>query len=124
MTRFDPAALLQKLTFLSGSIPRVRQPTAVETHGAFITGDVCEAMEDFDCQALADSLDSMAADLRASIEERQSALMRDLMRVYYTAESLSRQPEHAHLIAQVEAMRRAYEQDFGVPIPDQDQGAK
>jgi hypothetical protein len=39
------------------------------------------------------------------------------MEVYYSAEELARDPANAHIIPHVEAMRAAYEKDFGHPIP-------
>jgi len=44
-------------------------------------------------------------------------VLADALRIYYAAEELARDPANAHLIPHVEAMRRAYEHDYGVPIP-------
>lgn len=39
------------------------------------------------------------------------------LEIYYAAEELARDPEHAELIPHVARMREAYERDYGVPIP-------
>jgi len=39
------------------------------------------------------------------------------MKVYYAAEELAKDPEHAELIPHVEKMREAYSSFYGKPIP-------
>jgi len=51
------------------------------------------------------------------LDRRMQALYRQALDVYYTAEELARDPEHAHLAAQVEAMRLAHEREYGHPPP-------
>jgi len=76
-----------------------------------------EAIADFEYGAVADALESIADSLGAAIDDAQSNLLAQCLEVYYTTEELSRDPAHADLIPRVEAMRRAYEQSYGKPIP-------
>lgn len=116
--RLDAAAILKKLSALREMMPRPEgQYTPTTQIRLQPTGD---AMADFEEQAVVDALGSMVDELHAAIEEKREKLFRDAMEVYYTAEELARDPEHAHLIPHVEAMRAAYEKDYGKPIPPRD----
>jgi len=64
-----------------------------------------------------DALQTLAGDMRSVIEQRAERLYRQALEVYYAAEELARDPEHAHLIEQVETMRLAHERDYGYPPP-------
>jgi hypothetical protein len=113
--RLDAAEVLRKLSALREMMPRPEgkfTPTTEVTLSP--SGD---AMADFEEQAVVDALGSMADELHAAIEEKREKLFRDSMEIYYTAEELARDPAHAHVIPHVEAMRAAYEKDFGHPIP-------
>ena len=59
----------------------------------------------------------MAAELRMAQNEAEARVLSQALAVYYAAEELARDPAHADLIPQVEAMRTAYERDYGRPIP-------
>jgi hypothetical protein len=76
-----------------------------------------QAIEDFELSVLADALESFAGELSVSIETAQQKAMADALEVYYAAERLSKEPEHAHLIPYVEQMRAIYRRDFGTEIP-------
>ena len=113
--RLDAAEILRKLSALREQMPRPTGKYTPKTQTRLQpTGD---AMADFEQQAIVDALGSMADELHAALEEKRDKLVRDAMEVYYTAEELARDPEHANLIPHVEAMRAAYERDFGKPIP-------
>lgn len=118
--RMDAPEILRKLSALREKMPRPqgkftpRPQTRLPPSG--------DAMRDFEEQAVVDALESMADELHAAIEEKREKLFNDAMNVYYTAEELAKDPEHANLIPHVEAMRAAYERDFGKPIPPR--GAK
>jgi hypothetical protein len=43
--------------------------------------------------------------------------MAQALKIYYAAEELAKDPEHAHLIPYVEQMRAIYRRDFGTDIP-------
>ena len=116
--RLDAAEILRKLSALREMMPRPEGKYTPTTKTTLLpTGD---AMADFEDQAVVDALGSMADELHAAIEEKREKLFRDSMEIYYTAEELARDPAHAHLIPHVEAMRAAYEKDFGRPIPPRD----
>ena len=72
-----------------------------------------EAMLEFTAEAM----QTIADDMEAVLEQRTDRLYRQALEVYNKAEELSRDPKHAHLIAHVEAMRRAHEQEYGYPPP-------
>lgn len=68
-------------------------------------------------ETLAEVLESFAGELSGSIEAAGAKAMADAMKIYYAAEELSRDPEHANLIPYVEQMRAIYRRDFGMDIP-------
>jgi hypothetical protein len=120
--KLDAAAILRQLAELRARLPTPEGPRRVGPQPGSSTtrtklprsGD---SMADFEAQAVIDALESMAEDVRAIIEEKQARLLAMALDVYYTAEELIRDPEHANLIPTVEAMRAAYKKDFGKPIP-------
>lgn len=76
-----------------------------------------QALADFELLAAVDAAEALARDIRAFCDRRLAEAYRSALEVYYTAEELTRDPEHAELVAQVEAMRRAHEEQYGRPIP-------
>jgi hypothetical protein len=121
--KFDVEAVINTLASIRERIPQLAKaraaappPEVPEERLSFVPGDE-EAMKTFEMQALADALESFADELRASIDEAEQKLMADAMAVYYAAEELSKDPEHAHLIPYVEQMRAIYRRDFGKEIP-------
>jgi len=68
-------------------------------------------------QFAADAVGELAAEMRTIIDQRMEKLYREVLEVYYAAEELARDPEHADLIPHVEAMRRGHERDYGGAIP-------
>jgi hypothetical protein len=72
-----------------------------------------EAMTEFTI----DALQALADDMQSVLDRRMETLYQRSLDVYYAAEELARQPEHAHLVEHVEAMRRAHEKEYGVPPP-------
>jgi hypothetical protein len=70
-----------------------------------------------------DALGTVIDDLQSVLDGRAQALYRQALDVYYTAEELARDPEHAHLAEQVEAMRLAHEKEYGHPPPPRGDGA-
>jgi hypothetical protein len=119
----DVEAIINDIATLRARLPKTARARAAapppEKRGermAFVPGDD-EAMEAFEMLALEDTLESLAADVHAIVEEKREALMAKVMEIYYAAEELSKDPEHADLIPQVEQMRAAYRKDFGTEIP-------
>ena len=70
-------------------------------------------------QFTADALKTFADDMGSVLDQRVDRLYHQALEVYYQAEELSREPEHEHLIAHVEAMRRAHEKEYGCLPPPQ-----
>jgi len=107
-------SMLAALRKLIPQAPRERTETEIARQGGSSGTD---AIADFESAAVADALESMADSLGAAIDDAQTNLLARCLEVYYTTEELSRDPAHADLIPHVEAMRRAYEQSYGKPIP-------
>jgi hypothetical protein len=76
-----------------------------------------QTAEDFEWAAVIDAVESLADEVSAIAAQKRAKVLETALKVYYVTEELSRDPEHADLIEQVEKMRAAYERDFGKPIP-------
>lgn len=119
--KIDVEGILNTLASIRQQMPRVVDVPAkapVESAGiaSFVPGDE-DAMEAFEMEALADALESFAAEVSQSVEAAQEEAMAKALEIYYVAEELSKDPEHAHLIPHVEQMRAIYRRDFGTDIP-------
>jgi hypothetical protein len=119
----DVEGILNTIASVRAQLPQLAKaraaappPEKPEEYLAFVPGDE-EAMKTFEMLALADGLESFAGELRTAIDEAQQTLMENAMNVYYAAEELIKDPEHAHLIPYVEQMRAIYLRDFGTEIP-------
>ena len=117
--KMTAAEILDELAKLRERLPeemrRPRPPKETTERMTFpASGD---AMADFEQQAIIDALQSLADDVHAGIEEKRAKMMEKALEIYYVAEELSKQPENAHLIKHVEEMQRAYQSEFGKPIP-------
>jgi len=119
MKNVDAQTILEKLAKLRAAMPRSPQPLPNDEGRMRVAG---ETFNDFDLQAIADALESMTSELGAALKDAHTKAMNDALDVYYTAEELARDPAHADLIPHVESMRRAYERDFGMPIPPRGRG--
>jgi len=121
--KLDAEKVLSTLADIRSKIPFLNErplPAAKNSAGfdGLAPGAMgADAFEDFEYQAVADGLESLASELSSVLDEKRQKLIDDCLDVYYTAEELARDPEHADLIAHVEAMRKSYESDFGHPIP-------
>jgi transcriptional regulator with XRE-family HTH domain len=85
------------------------------------------AVEDGDTAArdaapLVESLESLANDLSAGLAVKSARVAESALEVYYKAEELAQDPEHADLIPHIQRMREAYEKDYGRPIPPRKKG--
>ncbi|HVE70311.1 MAG TPA: hypothetical protein VNI54_03005 [Thermoanaerobaculia bacterium] len=76
--------------------------------------------EDFEYAAVADGVESLLHELEAAIDHAYALATAKALEIYYTAEELSRQPEHAELIPHVARMREAWEEEHGRPIPERE----
>ena len=109
----DAEAILAKLTEIRRSIPRLTTKPRPENKSLA----AARSLEDFENLAVVEALESLADDVHAAVEEARETAYRQALEVYYAAEELARDPEHADLIAQVEAMRQAHQSSYGRPIP-------
>ena len=75
------------------------------------------SVEDFDGEALAEALETMAEEVHAMVEAASRAVVEQALDIYYALEDLVRDPEHAHLLPHLENMRNAYEKDYGCAVP-------
>ena len=120
-----PEEILEALANIRASLPfakaDVPPPPTPPERGSMSVED---ATLDFESESIAMAAESMAAELRAAIEEAQAKALSQALEVYYAAEELSRDPAHADLIPHVEAMRAAYERDYGTPIPPRGEGKR
>lgn len=111
--RLNAQAILAQLAEIRKVIPHADVPRRDDegtTAGA-------RTEEDFEYLAVMEGLRSLSEDLGVELDRRSAALLEQSLEIYYTAEELARDPAHADLIPHVEAMRAAYERDFGIPIP-------
>ena len=119
MKKMDAAKILEELAKLRAGLPPEmrdrRSPRREETRTKLPSSG--DAMADFEEAAVIEALESLADDVGAVVQEKRAKLMAQALEIYYTAEELARNPEHANLIPHVEEMRRAYEKEYGKPIP-------
>jgi len=80
-------------------------------------GFPAETEQDFEDAAVIDALQSLIGDVEAIVRKKEARLLEDALKIYYITEEPARDPANAHLIPHVEKMRRAYEREFGEPIP-------
>jgi len=119
----DAKAILEELAELRRSLPGIndlpRQDRSDEGRLKFRRG-VPKTQDDFDRAAVLDALESFTADLNALnalADQRMERVLEDALKTFYLIEDLARDPAHADLIPVVENLRKAYERDFGEPIP-------
>jgi hypothetical protein len=124
----DADGILQKLADMRKSIPFLAdtppRPTGKNaTHdGLMYAGPMdADAIAAFDYQAVADGFEAFANELRAAIDDAAAKAFDQAMDVYYAAEELAKDPEHADLIPHVQEMREAYERSYGKPIPSREE---
>ena len=117
--KIDVEGILNTLAAVRKQIPYLADAPTADTAGAatLLSGDD-EAMELFEMETLAEALESFAGELSDSIETAEQQAMAGAMEIYYAAEKLAKDPEHAHLIPYVEEMRAVYRRDFGSDIPE------
>jgi hypothetical protein len=81
-----------------------------------------QALHEFEILSAAEALGTLAEEIQAECDRRMEAARRAALEIYYKAEELARDPEHAELIPHVAAMRAAYESEYGRPIPARGEG--
>lgn len=123
----DAEAILRQLAAIRKAIPHLPADTprpAIDGRARDVDGIGSWTEEDFEYAAVADGLSSLADDLSAALDHARNVATAKALEIYYVAEELARDPEHAHLIAHVERMRAAYESEHGRPIPPRHTPAK
>lgn len=117
--KLDAELILRRLAEIRKSIPRLENGARRRTgDGRPPAGSIQpRTAEEFEYAAVAEALENLADDVSAAVDRANAEAMETALRVYYTAEELSRDPEHAHLIPHVEKMREAYMNTYGRPIP-------
>ncbi|HEX9985571.1 MAG TPA: hypothetical protein VGF69_20100 [Thermoanaerobaculia bacterium] len=78
------------------------------------------ALDDFALDGAVESLHAMSEQIQALIKQKMDAGYEASLQVYYAAEKLAREPEHAHMREQVENMRRAHVAQYGREIPERE----
>jgi phosphoglycolate phosphatase-like HAD superfamily hydrolase len=117
--KIDVEGILTTLAAVRKQLPHLATTPPCDATGTpTLLGTSEEAMEIFELETLADALESFAGEISDSIETAQQQAMAGAMEIYYAAEELAKDPEHAHLIPIVEQMRESYRRDFGREIPE------
>jgi len=112
--KLDAAPILRQLAEIRKSIPFLEESTPHQSSDSRLD---CMSAEEFEYAALADGLETLAADLASALDRKHAEATEAALRIYYAAEELARDPEHAHLIPHVERMRDAYLSTYGRPVP-------
>ena len=118
--KFDAESVLRRLTEIRKAIPRLENSTprrTVDGRPPAIGGMQPRTAEELEYAAVAEGLENLADDLRAAIDKAQAEAVEAALQIYYAAEELARDPEHADLIPHVEKMREAYLSSYGRPVP-------
>jgi hypothetical protein len=116
--KIDVEGILNTLSSIRKRIPHLPTvPPRETTADPALLSDSEEAMELFEMETLAVALESFAGEVSAAIDDAQQKAMVEALKIYYAAEELAKDPEHAHLIPYVEQMRAIYRRDFGKDVP-------
>lgn len=117
--KIDVEGILNTLAAVRKQVPYLADAPTRDTAGATaLLGTNDEAMEIFELETLANALEPFAGELSDSIEAAQQQAMAGALEIYYAAEKLAKDPDHAHLIPYVEQMRAVYRRDVGTDIPE------
>lgn len=117
--KIDVDGILNTLAAVRKQIPYLAEAPPRDTTGvATLLGSSDKAMELFEMETLADALESFAGEVSDSIEAAREKALAGALEIYYAAEELAKDPEHAHLIPLVEQMRESYRRDYGTDIPE------
>jgi len=117
--KIDVEGILNTLAAVRKQIPHLADaPPRDTTNAATLPAAGDDAMELFEMETLADALESFAGEVSDSIETAREKALAAALEIYYAAEELSKDPEHAHLIPLVEQMRESYRRDYGRDIPE------
>jgi len=118
--KLDAEPILRTLAEMRKSIPYLDQNPPRPTTGdgrPSAGGIVPRTAEEFEYAAVADALESLADDISTAVARANARAKEEALKIYYAAEELARDPQHANLIEHVEKMREAYLSQYGKPIP-------
>jgi hypothetical protein len=114
----DVPKLLRELAAVRAVLPQATNKKVADRHDGRTDWDLLpDTIDDFEQLVLIESIESLAGELQAAIEEKRAALVSQGLEIYYATEELVRSGEHPHLAEKLEEMRRAWERDYGTPIP-------
>jgi hypothetical protein len=117
--KIDVEGILTTLAAVRKQVPYLADTPARDATGATtLLGTSEEAMQLFELETLAGALESFAGELSDSIETAREEAVAGALEIYYAAEELAKDPEHAHLIPVVQQMRESYRRDYGREIPE------
>jgi len=117
--KIDVDGILTTLAAVRKQVPRLANtPPRDAASPPTLLGTTEEAMELFELETLADALESFAGEISDSIETARDEAVAGALAIYYAADELAKDPEHAHLIPLVEQMRESYRRDYGTDIPE------
>lgn len=125
---FDAAAVLRLVSDVQAAMKAALTPEEwaalprgkgmdIGSPAVYSTDEREQALEDFATIGAVESLEVLIEQVHAVAEQKREAAYRTALDVYYATEELARDPEHAHLVAHVENMRRAHQAQYGRPIP-------
>jgi hypothetical protein len=117
----DVDRLLNTLAEIRKAIPPVLSelaPPPAPEEGRVVAKEIgAGSVREFEYAAAIEGNESVRKEISAAVEAAEEKLLNDAMNVYFAAEELARDPEHANLIDHVNQMREAYQQSYGTPIP-------
>ncbi len=112
----DAQAILATLEKIRSQLPKTEKPRPVRRKND--EGRMtARSLEDFEMDAVIESLESLADDVHAIVEEKQAKLLDEALKIYYVSEELAREPGNEELIKHCEDMQKAYQSSYGKPIP-------
>jgi hypothetical protein len=120
MQQLSTEQVLARLGRLRAGMPLHRIPPRLRRRCTERPLDV-HSIENFDGEAVAEALGTMADEVHALVETVAQTLVEQALDVYYALEELVRDPEHAHLLPHLENMRNAYEQSYGCAVPTKEE---
>lgn len=115
--KINAEEVLQLLATIRASVPFELKPRPDKGSGATFEAVDADSIEGFELVTVAEALEDLANELSDAIDRTREKALAEALKIYYAAEELARDPAHAELIPHVQAMREAYERDFGKPIP-------
>ncbi|HKS24097.1 MAG TPA: hypothetical protein VJZ76_14935 [Thermoanaerobaculia bacterium] len=115
--KINAEEVLQLLATIRASVPFELKPRPDKGSAATFEAVDADSIEGFELVTVAEALEDLANELSDAVDGARQKALAEALKIYYAAEELARDPAHAELIPHVQAMREAYERDFGKPIP-------